>query len=53
MKFNLHRAGIPFCEFPIIFFERRSGKSKFTRKILVEGMRFPLQAAGKRITGRR
>jgi dolichol-phosphate mannosyltransferase len=52
MKFNLHRAGIPFCEFPIIFFERRSGKSKFTRKILIEGMRFPLQAAGKRITGR-
>jgi dolichol-phosphate mannosyltransferase len=53
MKFNLHRAHVPFCEFPIIFFERRSGKSKFTRKILIEGMRFPLKAAGKRITGRR
>ncbi|MGB8888593.1 MAG: polyprenol monophosphomannose synthase [Candidatus Korobacteraceae bacterium] len=52
MKFNLHRAGIAFCEFPIIFFERRSGKSKFTRRILVEGIRFPVRAMGKRITGR-
>jgi dolichol-phosphate mannosyltransferase len=52
MKFNLHRMGIRFCEFPIIFFERHSGKSKFTRRILLEGIRFPLRAMGKRITGR-
>jgi glycosyltransferase involved in cell wall biosynthesis len=52
MKFNLHRAGIRFCEFPIIFLERRSGKSKFTRKILLEGIRFPLGVMEKRITGR-
>jgi dolichol-phosphate mannosyltransferase len=52
MKFHLHRAGFRFCEFPIIFFERRSGKSKFTRRILIEGIRFPLRAMGKRITGR-
>lgn len=52
MKFHLHRAGFRFCEFPIIFFERRSGKSKFTRRILIEGIRFPLRAVGKRITGR-
>ncbi len=53
MKFTLHRCGTRFCEFPIIFFERRSGKSKFTRRILVEGIRFPLKALGKRISGRR
>ncbi len=51
MKFNLYRTGIRFREFPIIFFERRSGKSKFTRRILIEGIRFPLRAMGKRITG--
>jgi dolichol-phosphate mannosyltransferase len=53
MKFHLHQAGTPFREFPIIFFERRSGKSKFTRRILIEGIRFPLQAMGRRIIGRR
>ncbi len=53
MKFHLHQAGTPFREFPIIFFERRSGKSKFTRRILIEGIRFPLRAVGKRITGGR
>ncbi len=51
MKFHLHLAGTPFREFPIIFFERRSGKSKFTRRILIEGIRFPLRAMGKRISG--
>ncbi|MGA9529348.1 MAG: polyprenol monophosphomannose synthase [Terriglobales bacterium] len=51
MKFKLHRRGATFCEFPIIFCERESGKSKFDRKILFEGMRFPLKAFGKRITG--
>ncbi len=52
MKFNLHRSGTTFCEFPIIFCEREAGKSKFSRKILFEGVRFPLKALGKRITGR-
>ncbi len=41
MKFNLHRSGASFCEFPIVFYEREAGKSKFSRKILYEGMRFP------------
>ena len=51
MKFTLHRSGASFCEFPIIFSERESGKSKFSRKILFEGVRFPLKAFGKRISG--
>jgi dolichol-phosphate mannosyltransferase len=53
MKFTLHQIGVGFCEFPIIFVERRSGKSKFTRKILFEGIRFPLKALEKRISGKR
>jgi dolichol-phosphate mannosyltransferase len=48
MKFTLYRSGVSFREFPIIFFERHAGKSKFTRKILYEGIRFPLEALGKR-----
>jgi dolichol-phosphate mannosyltransferase len=51
MKFTLHRSGATFCEFPIIFCERESGKSKFSRKILYEGVRFPLKVLGKRISG--
>ncbi len=51
MKFTLHRSGTGFCEFPIIFSERESGKSKFSRKILFEGVRFPLKAFGKRVHG--
>ena len=51
MKFKLHRCGTRFCEFPIIFYEREAGKSKFSRKILFEGIRFPLKALGKRIVG--
>ncbi|HLI62203.1 MAG TPA: polyprenol monophosphomannose synthase [Terriglobales bacterium] len=49
MKFELRRNGASFCEFPIIFFERRAGKSKFTGKILLEGIRFPLRAFRTRI----
>jgi dolichol-phosphate mannosyltransferase len=52
MKFTLHRSGTTFCEFPIIFNERESGHSKFSRKILYEGIRFPLKALGKRVSGR-
>ncbi len=51
MKFNLHRKGTSFREFPIIFHEREAGKSKFNRKILYEGMRFPLRALKKRLAG--
>jgi dolichol-phosphate mannosyltransferase len=51
MKFNLHRKGTSFREFPIIFHEREAGKSKFNRKILYEGMRFPLRALKKRFGG--
>jgi dolichol-phosphate mannosyltransferase len=51
MKFNLHRRGIRFCEFPIVFCGRHSGQSKFDRKILLEGVRFPLTVLARRITG--
>ena len=51
MKFNLHQKGVRFGEFPIIFGERESGKSKFSRKILYEGIRFPLKAVAKRLGG--
>jgi dolichol-phosphate mannosyltransferase len=48
MKFNLHRRGARFSEFPIVFCEREKGKSKFSRKIMLEGVRFPLKALWKR-----
>jgi hypothetical protein len=50
LKFTLHRHGVPFYEFPIVFMEREHGKSKFSRKIMLEGMRFPLKAMWRRIT---
>jgi dolichol-phosphate mannosyltransferase len=52
MKFTLHRQGTRFREFPIVFFDRSAGKSKFDRDILWEGVRFPIKALGKRINGR-
>src|SRR5580700_3951730 len=52
MKFNLHRKGTSFREFPIIFHEREAGKSKFSRKIMIEGVKFPIKAAMKRLTHR-
>lgn len=51
MKFNLHRSGTSLREFPIVFYEREAGKSKFNKKILYEGMRFPLRALGSRLGG--
>jgi dolichol-phosphate mannosyltransferase len=51
MKFNLHRNGATFCEFPIIFTERESGKSKFSRKIMFEGVKFPVRALRARLSG--
>lgn len=49
MKFTLHRLGIPLFEFPIIFTERESGKSKFNRRIILEGIKFPLKAVARRL----
>ena len=51
MKYDLHRRGIRFREFPIVFFGRHSGRSKFDRKILLEGVRFPLSVLAGRIAG--
>jgi dolichol-phosphate mannosyltransferase len=51
MKFNLHLIGARFGEFPIVFVEREAGKSKFSRRIMIEGMKFPLRAFCRRITG--
>ena len=53
MKFTLHRAGARFHEFPITFAERAAGKSKFSGHIMLEGVRFPLRALGRRISGSR
>jgi dolichol-phosphate mannosyltransferase len=50
MKFNLHRQGARFAEFPIIFLERQAGKSKFSRKVMIEGMKFPLKAFVRRFS---
>ena len=50
MKFNLHRRGAEFREFPIVFVERKAGKSKFSRKIMWEGVKFPWKAFVRRIT---
>jgi dolichol-phosphate mannosyltransferase len=51
MKFNLNRRGVTFHELPIIFTERESGKSKFSRKIMLEGVRFPVKAIMTRMLG--
>ena len=51
MKFNLNRQGATFKEFPIVFAEREQGKSKFSRKIMYEGVRFPLKAMKARLVG--
>ena len=49
MKFELHRRGASFAEFPIVFTEREAGKSKFSRRIMAEGIRFPLKALARRV----
>ena len=50
MKFTLDRAGARFREFPITFSERARGKSKFSTRIMLEGMAFPLRALVRRMT---
>jgi dolichol-phosphate mannosyltransferase len=52
MKFKLHRQGARFGEFPIVFVEREFGKSKFSRKTMFEGVKFPIKAFLKRILNR-
>jgi dolichol-phosphate mannosyltransferase len=49
MKCTLHRRGATFQEFPIVFVERESGKSKFDRKIMLEGVRLPLKVMMSRL----
>jgi dolichol-phosphate mannosyltransferase len=49
LKFTLHRHGVQFYEFPIVFVERERGKSKFNRSIMLEGIKFPLKALRRRI----
>jgi len=51
MKFNLHRRGVRFTEFPIVFVERENGRSKFSKAIMMEGVKFPLRTLGRRIRG--
>ncbi|MGH7244300.1 MAG: polyprenol monophosphomannose synthase [Phycisphaerales bacterium] len=51
LKFNLHRCGARFAEVPIIFAEREAGVSKFNRRIMFEGVKFPMRAMLKRIGG--
>jgi len=48
MKVELHRQGARFAEFPITFVERTSEISKFSRKVVFEGVKFPLRAMLKR-----
>jgi dolichol-phosphate mannosyltransferase len=51
LKFNLHRKGARFAEVPIIFAEREAGKSKFNKKIMIEGVKFPFRAMLRRAGG--
>jgi len=48
MKLTLHRLGTTFFEFPIVFVEREAGQSKLNRKIVIEGMKFPMRALVQR-----
>jgi dolichol-phosphate mannosyltransferase len=50
IKFALACAGASFAEFPIIFAEREAGKSKFNRRIMLEGARFPVKAFFRRFS---
>jgi dolichol-phosphate mannosyltransferase len=52
MKLTLHRLGATFREFPIVFVEREAGKSKLSRKIILEGIRFPMRVMGQRLIPR-
>ena len=49
LKFRLYRRGVPFYEFPIVFAERETGKSKFSLKIMLEGTGYPLRVLLRRL----
>ncbi|HTS60437.1 MAG TPA: polyprenol monophosphomannose synthase [Candidatus Acidoferrales bacterium] len=49
LKFNLHRLGARFAEFPIVFVEREAGRSKFSARVMAEGAAFPLKALWRRL----
>ncbi|MEO7652128.1 MAG: polyprenol monophosphomannose synthase [Bryobacteraceae bacterium] len=51
MKYALHRKGMRFGEFPIIFAEREGGKSKFSSRIMMEGLACPARILKSRLTG--
>jgi dolichol-phosphate mannosyltransferase len=52
MKCAVCRAGIRMREFPITFTERAAGESKFSIRIVLEGMLVPLKILLQRIWGR-
>jgi dolichol-phosphate mannosyltransferase len=49
MKYILHQQGVPFYEFPITFKERAAGNSKFSLRIMLEGVSFPARVFVQRI----
>jgi dolichol-phosphate mannosyltransferase len=54
MAYRIHRKGGRIAEIPITFTERRHGRSKLSRRIVVEALwRVPLWAVRHRILGRR
>lgn len=54
MAYRIHRKGRRIAEIPITFTERRHGRSKLSRRIVVEALwRVPLWAVRHRILGRR
>ena len=54
MAYRIHRKGGRIAEVPITFTERRHGRSKLSRRIVVEALwRVPLWAVRHRVLGRR
>lgn len=54
MAYRIHRKGGRIAEIPITFTERRHGRSKLSRRIVLEALwRVPLWAVRHRILGRR
>ena len=51
LKYALHRLGTRMYEFPITFSERRAGRSKFSGRILLEGVWCPVRLLRRRMTG--
>ena len=53
MAWGLERLGCPIAEVPIVFVERRAGRSKMTVGIVVEALRLVLLWGWRLRTGRR